>query len=191
MVSPAEVTVAIPTIPDREHFYRRALASVGRQTVRAAMVSARMDRDRLGAADNRNGLLVDISTPWVAWLDDDDEFLPHHLEALCAAQDDTGADVVYPDAVRRYPGSPAVPGERWHRLWDPTVPASAGGIPVTVLIRTELCRAAGFGPWDDRAPYEDYGMFRRAADLGASFHHVCDATWVWHIHPGSTSGRPG
>lgn len=188
MCDPADVSVLIPTIPGRDDLYHRALASVYRQTALPGAIHVWCDRERQGAAVARQGLLGMVTTPWLAWLDDDDELLPHHLAALCRHQDATGADVVYPDARRVYDGSPALADETWSRTFDHTAPAGQGGIPVTVLARTGVVRAAGFDPAD---PYEDWGMWVRAAASGATFAHLPEVTWVWHIHPGSTSGRPG
>src|SRR3546814_18596793 len=43
-----------------------------------------------------NRALEAVRTPWVAFLDDDDQFLPHHLQRLSQALTETQADVVYP-----------------------------------------------------------------------------------------------
>lgn len=70
------ITVAIPTIPPRRALLRRALRSVQDQTMPAAAISVAVDLDRQGAWVTRQRALNAVQTPWVAFLDDDDEFLP-------------------------------------------------------------------------------------------------------------------
>jgi glycosyltransferase involved in cell wall biosynthesis len=76
------ITVVIPSIPSRAKMLDRALASVKAQTLRPERVVVEFDDDRLGAAATRQRGLEKVTTPWVAFLDDDDEFLPGHLYAL-------------------------------------------------------------------------------------------------------------
>ncbi len=53
------------------------------------------DHEHTGAAATKNRGLAKVTTEWVAFLDDDDQFKPEHLEKLREAQLDSGADVVY------------------------------------------------------------------------------------------------
>jgi glycosyltransferase involved in cell wall biosynthesis len=52
-----------------------------------------IDHDRTGSAATRNRALAKVDTEWVAFLDDDEEFLPQHLERVTAGQRQSGADV--------------------------------------------------------------------------------------------------
>jgi len=54
-----------------------------------------VDRSREGAAATRQRALTEVRTEWVAFLDDDDEFMPHHLLSLITHASATGADFVY------------------------------------------------------------------------------------------------
>src|SRR3546814_2047662 len=66
------------------------------QTLPARAVIVQADNDKEGSAVTRNRALEAVRTPWVAFLDDDDQFLPHHLQRLSQALTETQADVVYP-----------------------------------------------------------------------------------------------
>jgi hypothetical protein len=97
----ADVTVVIPA-HDRAHVLPRALASVHGQTLRPAEIIVvddgssdetaavaqqsgvtvlRHDRAR-GAGEARNTGICSATTRWIAFLDSDDEWAPHHLATL-------------------------------------------------------------------------------------------------------------
>jgi hypothetical protein len=191
-----DVTVCIPSIAPRGKMLTRALASVTTQTRPADAISVVIDHDRSGAARVRNETWRRAHTDWVAFLDDDDELLPHHLEHLLAVQADTGADLVYP----------------WHRIIGPDGRTKAdllGGqgvpfepseldvrnfIPVTILVRRELLiEVDGFPiPGTPEWPHEDcedWACWRRIRDAGGVFVHTPEVTWLWHHHGQNTSGR--
>lgn len=113
------VSVVLPT-RNRERRLKRALGSVFRQTLedfelivvddastdgtadllrRTAARDARVRTltipDRVGAAVARNRAIEAARAPWVAFLDDDDEWLPRKLERQIAALRDGGADFAY------------------------------------------------------------------------------------------------
>src|SRR3546814_4180233 len=87
---------AIPTSPQRKVMLSRAMRSVMAQTLPARAVIVQADNDKEGSAVTRNRALEAVRTPWVAFLDDDDQFLPHHLQRLSQALTETQAYVVYP-----------------------------------------------------------------------------------------------
>jgi glycosyltransferase involved in cell wall biosynthesis len=184
------VTVIIPHIATRRAKLDRALASVRAQTVEPKDVLVITAEPGEYAASVRNRALVEVHSRFVAWLDDDDEMLPDHLETLLRYED--FADVVYPacrvlDAYGR-----EIPiREEWGRpgrVFDAELLRQKSYIPVTSLVNTRLARAAGF---DTREHYEDWGFYKRLLDLGARFFHVNEVTWVWHHDGGNTSGKPG
>lgn len=190
------VTVCIPSIAPRGRMLTRAIASVAAQTRPANGIAIAIDHDRRGAAVVRNEAWQMASTEFVAFLDDDDELLPHHLEHLLAVQADTGADVVYP----------------WHRIIGPDGRTKAdllgaqgqpfvaseldnrNFIPVTILVRRSLLADVGGFPRPNSPEWphgdcEDWGCWRRLRDAGAVFVHTPEITWLWHHHGKNTSGR--
>src|ERR1044072_7605486 len=90
------VTVVIPTVKNRNRYLRRAVSSVLAQTLQPIKIEIAIDRTHAGSAATRNRALSRVTTPWVAFLDDDDFFLPDHIESCFDAVAEYGAQVVYP-----------------------------------------------------------------------------------------------
>lgn len=176
----------------------RAVASVVAQTRPPDAVAVAVDHARAGAASVRNRAWRMADTEFVAFLDDDDEMLPHHLEHLLAVQAATGADVVYPwhriigpDGVTPLPDLLGAQGVEF----DPVALDERNFIPVTLLARRSLLEEVdGFPmPLSERWPHkdcEDWGCWRSLRDAGARFVHTPEVTWVWHHHGDNTSGLP-
>lgn len=184
------ITAAIPSIPTRTQTrLHRALDSVTMQQQPVDEIMVRSDTGRLGAAANRNGVLAQVDTEWVAFLDDDDAWYPDHIKLLAQHAEETGADMIYPwfdveNGFDPWPGRESLP-------FDPVLLDTQNTIPVTVLARTELLRdVGGFrpkGPPDN--PCDDWGAWLALRDAGAKIEHLNRRTWVWVWHIGNTSGR--
>lgn len=198
------VTVCIPSIPPRKTLLeQRALPSVWAQTRQPDAVSVSVDFAGVGAAQNRNDSWRDARTEWLAFLDDDDELYPQHLEVLLRTAAETGADLVYPwfDVIGgRDPLAVPVDGVLVSPFGVPFGPEQqlflrhANFIPVTVLVRTDLVREVGGYPdpaamGDLYGVNEDHYFLKACLDAGAKFVHHPERTWAWHHHAGNTSGR--
>jgi glycosyltransferase involved in cell wall biosynthesis len=92
--SPSSITVVIPSLPERTRWLERAVRSVAGQTVQPAETIVYVDWDRIGPAAARNDAIQRVATEWVAFLDDDDQFHPDHLEILLEGQLRSGADLI-------------------------------------------------------------------------------------------------
>lgn len=200
-----DVTVVIPTIPERPAQLIRAMTSVHVQSVQPSMLLVERDLEHTGAAASRNRALKNVTTEWVAFLDDDDMLYADHLR-LCLAkaiQDD--ADVVYPwfdltidgevcndqnplaapkNGYLRTPFGLKFGDEQKRHLME-----VSNFIPVTVLARTELLIAAGGFPEDGE--HEDWELWRTMLGYGDKFVHLPQRTWCWRWHPKQTGGRVG
>ena len=197
------IAVIIPAIPTRRHLLLRALTSVGRQTLPADEVHVALDRERQGAPATRQRALeaVSKSAEWVAPLDDDDEFLPQHLQVLHAHALETGADYVYswfevvrPDGMSYGDYDPVFPPTHFSEPFDPANPIET---TVTILIRRELLREVGYVQLHRPEEYaqgastgEDRNLTLRCIEAGAKISHLVERTWRWHHHGRNTSGRP-
>lgn len=184
------VTAVVPSIPPRVGTHLpRALASVVRQTYAVDAISVHVDRDRSGSAVNRTRALKQVRTEWCALLDDDDEWLPDHIELLWRHAQQTRADLVYPWFT--VPGGFDPWPHREGQPFDREALRSENYIPITVLVRTELLRAVGGftpkGPPEN--PCDDWGTWDALLAAGAKFEHLNRRTWTWHWHGGNTSGR--
>jgi hypothetical protein len=154
------------------------------------------DRDQLGAAVNRDQALFQVTTEWTAALDDDDEFLPSHLEELLETALKTDADFVFSFPEMAIPGT-VNPHAVYNGIpWDKNNPRQT---TVVALYRTEIAQKLGgysrrwvrdmeediFGA----KAGEDYNLALKFNKAGKIVHHP-KATWVWYHHGNNTSGLP-
>jgi glycosyltransferase involved in cell wall biosynthesis len=189
------ITVVTPHIPTRQFELTRAVASVAAQIHQPDDHFISTDRARAGSAATRNRALYHVSTTWVAFLDDDDEMLPNHLNVLIDSALRSGATVVY-TGCRVYDSQGIVIPlrEEWGRFGEPfdgELLQRKAYMPVTSLVHTTLAKQALFGP-PAHAPdsnYDDWGFYLRLLRLGAKFLHVPEVTWNWYHHGNNTSGR--
>lgn len=187
------VSVVIPAHPARERngMLTRALASVEAQTLQPDDVIVQVDTHREGAARTRQRGLERASTDWVTFLDSDDEMLPHHLEALLACAQQTGADLVYPWYEVVGGGDP-MPCH-FGKPWDPARPRLT---TVVTLCRTELAQQVGFVHTHDgtrllgQPAGEDWFFIVGCNKAGAHIVHLPQRTWRWHHHGRNSSGQP-
>lgn len=195
------VTVCIPSIPPRSDLLKRALKSVAAQTHPVTGLSIAFDIDKEGAGPTRSRALATVRTEWTAFLDDDDELKPRHVELCLDWARATDADVVYPwfDVVNGGDPFPMFEGQ----AWDPRAPHI---FPITVLAKTEVLHAAakklgGFpaphtiGRDDSGAPSDhwsgdDWPFWLTVNELGHTISHLPKRTWLWHHDSGNTSGLP-
>jgi hypothetical protein len=198
-VAVTTVAVAIPTIPPRRVLLTRALGSVIRQAaVPANEIHVTVDTLHEGAVPTRNRAWRAATTDWVAFLDDDDELEPWHLEACLGHANLTGADLVYP--MFEVVGG-TNPFTHFGHPWDPDHPVQT---TITILIRRALLeKLDGYREPGDQSDEnghragEDFDLVCRANDAGAKIAHLPVPTWKWHHHgmgspgvPGNTSGLP-
>jgi len=181
---PSDVTAVIPSVPPRAHVLVQALESVTAQSRSVRGISIAVDTQREGSAVTRTRALAAADTSWVAFLDDDDLWLPHHIETLLDHAERTGADVVYTNCIVTNEANEVV----WNPFgqpFDPELLFVRPYITVTMLVRTELAQRVKFtNEWDE------WGFQQRAFRAGAQFTHVPEVTWIWRHNRHNTSGQP-
>lgn len=195
-----EVTVVVPFHTQREKngYLQRALASIDRQTVPGGVqVIAVRDELGQGAPATRHAGLMMVDTPWVAFLDSDDEMDPEHLTKLLGTAKESGADYVYSWFRIRGGGSDPFP-QFFGKPWDNDKPHHT---TITTLVRTELAQSVGFmkagmeeEALRDRgrmASDEDWQFTLGCWEAGAVIVHHPERTWTWYHHGANTSGLPG
>jgi glycosyltransferase involved in cell wall biosynthesis len=182
------ITVAMPSIPPRvaSDLFADAIQSVRAQTLLpAGGISVALDVDRVGAAVTRQRALDAVRTKWVAFLDDDDYFFPNHLQTLHTLLEEHDGDYAY----SWFTGNDPFPQHRGRQM-DPANPHHT---TMTVMVRTELAKEAGFSNHPDAHstwPGEDWNFTLRCLELGGKFIGTGDATWHYRRHSGNTSGLP-
>lgn len=186
------ITVVIPTIPPRKMLLHRANHSVLAQTRPADAVNICIDNHHAGAARTRQRGLEGVRTDWVAFLDDDDEFLPDHLDHLLSHALAERADYVY-SWFQVIGGRDPFPPSHFTDPFDPKKPIQT---TITTLVRTELAQSVGFlqppeGLLVDGMTWgEDWQFTVECLRAGAKISHLVERTWLWHHDSGNTSGRP-
>jgi glycosyltransferase involved in cell wall biosynthesis len=185
------ICAVIPSIPPRARLLQRAIASVLGQTRPVDQLSIAVDREGLGAGATRHRALEAAGTEWVAFLDDDDEWLPPHIEKLLAHAEETGADLVFP-WFNTVGGIDPFP-QHFGKVWDPAEPTHT---TIVTMVRRELAlKIGGFddgqedGFADGNTAGEDWRFILRLIDAGAHISHLPERTWKWHHHGGNLSGR--
>lgn len=192
-----DVTVVIPTIPGRaEAELLQAVYSVEQQIEKPKDTIIVQDTEGVGPGFMRNFGVNRATTEWIAFLDDDDEFLPHHLATLVHTANIYCADVVWP-WFRVQGGTDPFPKNRG-KQWDVGHPHI---FPITTLVRRSWFQEVGgfddghmLDPNDPESGRivngEDWRLWLRLSEAGARFRHVDEVTWLWNHHGKNTSGRP-
>lgn len=194
MVLKPGITVAIASIPPRVGLLQRAVASVLTQTHPAVGLAVAIDYAKHGAPATRQRALDMVDTQWVAFLDDDDEFMPQHLETLWNAAHAHNADYVYSWFETIPHGCDPFPISHYLQPWSNVEPRQT---TITTMVRTELAKQVGFAKFEESGELvdgqrwgEDWSFTLGCMEAGAIIHHVVAKTWYWHHDSGNTSGRP-
>jgi glycosyltransferase involved in cell wall biosynthesis len=134
------------------------------------------ERSSGGPARPRNSAISASSGDWVAFLDDDDWWLPDKLEAQLARAGQTGAGVVYSRATVVDESGEGDFHERWS-VHLPSLPEGDVLEPLlrncflplsTVLVRRQWLEVVG-GFDESLVGWEDYHMWLRLALSGGTF----------------------
>jgi glycosyltransferase involved in cell wall biosynthesis len=188
----SDITLIIASIPERGKLLGRALTSVSKQTLLPTKVIVSYDINNVGAPKTRQKALDDVSTNWVAFLDDDDELLPTHLEKLFNFAIETNADFVFPwfEVVGGIDPFPFFFGREFKGDSQTTI---------TVLAKTSVIRAVNGFHWNDESDEtdssgnragEDFHLACKVLNAGFNIRHLPEKTWLWHHDSGNTSGMP-
>jgi GT2 family glycosyltransferase len=148
-----------------------------------------------GACGARNRGLELVTTPWVAFLDDDDVFLPGHLDgaraAIAGAATPDRVGLVYAPAIVM-DGDRRVQGIIRAHAAEDLPRALHGGCPVPtpscVVARTEAVRRLG-GFDEAFAAYGDWDMWLRVTRAGWSAVATTAPSVIYTRHIQSLTGR--
>ena len=177
----AGITVCVPSIPPREDLRKRALQSIGeaaRNVPRGVPVYTQLalDTERDGAAVTRQRALSEVTTEWVAFLDDDDMMDPWHLRELYEAAQESGADYLWSRFRIGLPGGRTRPGPSplgagTFEQWNDAQPAQT---TVTTFVRTQLALDVGgfVGKHDWGTIDTPCGPTQECKNCGAHFDNV-------------------
>jgi len=194
----ADVTVCTATIPTRVDLLKRAIKSVENQTLKAKHHLIKLDVEKLGQPIVLDQIIKEATTKYVAILDDDDEFLPNHIELLYKKIVETEADLVFPHF--RYSNlSDAGHLERFRGLpWDNNNPHQ---VPITwIAKRKTVLEVGGFSGDFDVLSFEvdnqgnrignDFNLIKKLAKANKHITNISEITWIYHVGHPSTLGMP-
>jgi hypothetical protein len=128
-------------------------------------------------------------TEWVAFLDDDDEWLPRHIELCLQHAHETDADFVYSWFEIAGGGRDPFPSTHFTNPFDPSDPIET---TITTVVKTDLALSVGFQRLNrgEINSGEDRFFTLGCLEAGAKISHLVEKTWLWHHDSGNTSGLP-
>lgn len=175
-----DVTVAIGTFGSKGWFHLaqdRARPSAEALDVPCWLMHA----DTLHEA--RNAALDCVTTEWVCFLDADDELEPGYFDAMATGLADLRAPSV------RYIRNGQAQAPRVPRVAGHDHPCDAGCLDygnwlvIGTLVRTELVRS--IGGFRDFPVYEDWDLWLRCHQAGATIEALPGAVYRAHVRPDS------
>jgi hypothetical protein len=194
----APITVCTAHIPVRSELLTRAIQSVRAQTLTPENHLISVDYARRGGPATLDSAIAGANTEWVATLDDDDEWLPNHLEVLYSVAMDTSADLVFSHFRMNY-SETAGHLEPFKGLpFDNANPRQTTNV---FLVKKELVlRVGGFSGGFDVMSYElddmghrvgyDFNFIKKLVAIDAKIVHTPEVTWHYHVQPDQTLGIP-
>ena len=174
MTTIAACVISLPE-PKRQPLLLDAIESVWDQTRPPDDMVIGVDFSRMGEVANANRVLHATTSEWLAFLDDDDLWLPNHL-AVCESFFDD-ADVV----VSRFDmvGRPWETIEPWHDNFHDLKWTNWIGSPSMVCVRRDV-----FGEWippTRQYRWIDWVNYNRLLDRGARFVDTETTTTVYRF----------
>lgn len=168
------IAVLVTSLPDRRPLLAEALESVTDQTLQPDDVVIGVDPYRLGEVANMNRLINATDCDWLAFLHDDDLWLPNHL-SVAAEHFDTADFIVSRVTTVGRPQSTLEPqhdnfADLTFTNWFP---------PSAVVVRRET-----FGQWVDpfdRFRWVDWANWNRCYQAGARMVHTNEPTLLYRF----------
>lgn len=194
----ADVTICTATIPVRHELLQRCIRSVGNQTLQPEKHLIKLDEKREGHPAMLDAMIQEATTKYVAILDDDDELLPKHIEAIYKCIQETDADLVYP--WFKYSNLPDG-GHLEMFAYKPWCDNNIHQVPITWIAKRDvLLEVGGFSKDFDVDSYKtdnqgnrighDFVMIQKLVAANKKIVHHPELTWIYHVGHGSTLGMP-
>lgn len=175
----ADVTVLTCTIPGREELLARNMASVRDQRIKVEAHVVIADDGSLGTEAKYNRAAFSVETDWIAILDDDNYWLPNHVEMIAPYFED--ADVIY--TWDQGGSRPRVDISNYGQEDLLELFGSSNVLDQSCAIRRKFFeRVGGFRQEFYPRSFADQDLWYRLALLGARFKAVQVETWVYDVN---------
>lgn len=186
MTSQPEITLVIPTIPPRKACLVQAMASAMLNTLPPVAYAIAVDVNGEGADVTRQRALDTVKTPYVAFMDDDDELMDCHFRDLFDHMQKTDADMVYSWFVMDG-GTDPFPPTHYTNEFDPKNPIET---TITTLCKTAVAQDVGFKRIPERLHNtgEDFNFVLGLVKGGFKISHLVKRTWYYNVHGLNTGG---
>lgn len=173
-----DVTVCVATYGGREWAdlaNRRAVPSATPQAPTVHYHGASIHQARAH-------LLAAVGTPWVVFLDADDELEPGYINTMGTGFADIRVPAVRYVTADNHPGAyiPRVAGHK-HDCTGECLPYG-NWIVIGAAVRTDVARSVGWREW---ACYEDWDFWLRCWQQGATVERAPTAVYRAHVRPDS------
>jgi glycosyltransferase involved in cell wall biosynthesis/GT2 family glycosyltransferase len=128
---------------------------------------------------------------YLAWCDDDDEWLPGHLDGLIAAlEEDPGVALVYGDAEHDVDGQPEPASVPYSLDFEAYVLADWNYLPISAVAhRTDVARAVG-GFDSSLTAFEDWDLWLRMLRTGHRLRRRAGVVTRQHWHDRNHAASP-
>lgn len=167
--------VTLPT-PERQPLLHEAIESVYNQTRQPDDMVVGLDYSRLGEVKNNNRLLRATDSDFIAFLHDDDIYLPEHLATAEKYFDDY--DVIVSRVVLE--GRPQHSIEPQHGSFD-DLRWTNWFPPSAVVVRRSVFKEWDVPPNPPPLDWVDWSNWRRLLAVGARFVHTNEATFRYRF----------
>lgn len=180
-----DVTVAVCTYGD-DHWQQLAQRAIASAETQAPVTH--IHGDSLHGA--RNQALDHVDTPWIVYLDADDELEAGYIDALARGTADLRAPAVrYVTRGKAHqPRMPRVAGHR-HDCMAECIASGAGNwLVVGTAAPTQMLRDVG--GWEPWPVYEDFAIWMRVLRAGATVEAIPSAVYRAHVRSDSRNRTP-
>lgn len=174
-----DVTICVPTYGTRRWVDLANACAIPSAEAQPAVV---VHYHGISLHEARAELLATVTTPWVCFLDADDELEPGYLDRMAEATADIRVPAVRYITADHHPAAyvPRVAGHR-HDCTAECLPYG-NWIVIGALVRTRIAQLVGWREWDC---YEDWDFWLRCFHAGATIERVPTAVYRAHVRPGS------